>query len=137
MVPGEHNDDPFQASRFQLGGTNRAVRPVPVHRCGHRQAQSIEHGGDGATDRTQPRVALPDVVKQRRGIGLLVARSERRGTLGHVEGVALIGPSLCPEERGALSVQVVPDLLLFRGGEPGRGQVSKKAGGEVPEAGPG
>lgn len=131
MESSELDDQRAAFGVLQFRGADRAVGTVGPHPHGERETDRIEHGGDRARHRTQTAGSLADVVEQRGLDGRLVAGEDRSHPAGYVDGVALIGRMLLPEQPRAVGGKHrVDEVLIVRRKRPG-GEEPEEPSGEV------
>ncbi len=77
-------------------------------------------------------MALADVVEQRGGEYVVAPWKRGRRPLGNLEGVALVGGFLSPEQVGTGPAEMVMNELLLKRCEARFGEVTKEAANQVP-----
>lgn len=133
MMSGKCHHDPLIPRRGQLAGPDRTVEAIPLHLARNRQPDTVEHGGDRTSHGSQAGVTFADVVEQRRPVGLVVSRQDGGDAGSDVEGMALIGGALCPEQLGGATLEPIVNPLLLIRGQSLRGHVTKESLDEMPD----
>lgn len=105
------------AGFFEGNGAAPSVVSIRAHAGCHRHADGVENRGDRARNSADVRLKLPDVVEEGRLDCPRVIRERRENASSYIDGVALIGEGLRPEQSGTDAVEVITDEgLILRTG---------------------
>ena len=128
---GKHDRETAAPGFLEFSGSAPPVVALGPHAASHRQVGILEKGRDRSRDRSKVRTPLADVVQQRCFNRLLVSWEPRCHPLGDVQGVALVGEALPPEQVCTRWRQAFVDVRLFFGAERSRAHVAEESQNEV------
>ena len=131
VVGGEGDHDAIEPGSGELDRPDLTVPAIAPQRRGHRQARRVKHRGNRASDRAEAGMALADVVEQRGNEHVIAIWEHGRHPLGNLEGVALVGGILSPEQVRPGPAEMVMNELLLERSEARFGDVSEEPANQM------